>query len=337
MTTLTASSHDVMRRAIAKLDPDALMQVVDALQLQGAKISAVVAVPLRSLQKKRDVVAFAASAPIDAVSGLLELVSMDPLEKIIAALGDHAEAPTYDQLSAALASLREELSTDQIVAVLAFAIGHDFPAGPHCRRLLSEDEALALPDLEITVGQTSLLSPKVVDESVREQRRRRREEEKARKQARAAKASAPRHPVKAKVEKKVVAVTPASAAAPTPVVDVTRREPLLTPAELALYDAHHPLAGAVVTTEVPFDAVDPMIPEQQSKIRPALVVAASDKGLLVRGIYSNPSPTRTVFSAWRRLGLDHVSYLEGARTMVRSGAEVTKLGVLTDAEWNALL
>ena len=338
MTALTASPHDVMRRTIAKLDPDAVMAVVDSLQFQGAKVSAVVALPLRNLQKKRDVGAFAAGAPIDAVSGLLELLAMEPLDKVIEALGEHSETPTYEQLSEAVASLRgAELNDDQVVAVLGFAIGNEFPAAPHCRRLLGEDEALALPEIEITIGQASLLSPKVVDESVREQRRLRREQEKARKQAQAAKAKAAHGP-KVKVEKKrpVVPAPVPPAPSPSAHLEVTRRSATLTPAEAALYDVAHPLAGSVVTTEVPFDAVDPAAPEQQSKVRPAVVIAASEQGLLVRGIYSNPSPTRRVFSPWRRLGLDHVSYVDDARNTVSGDTEVIRLGVLSDEEWNSL-
>ena len=339
MSSLNASPHDVMRRAIAKLDSDAVMRVVDALQLQGAKLSAVVAVPLRSLQKKRDVVAFAGGAPIDAVAGLLELLAVEPLEKVIEALGEHSETPSYDQLTAAITSLRgTALNDDEIVAVLAFAIGHEFPAAAHCRRILSEDQALALPEIEITIGQASLLSPKVVDESVREQRRQRREEEKARKLAHAAKAKVDRVHPRVKSPKKLSA-TPTSRAVtsePRP-LEVSRRAALLTPAETAAYDPHHALAGWVVITHVPFDNVDPVLPEQQSKVRPAVVVAASESGLLVRGIYSNPSPTRSVFSPWRRLGLDHVSYVDVTRSAVEPGAEVSKLGLLSDEEWNALL
>jgi hypothetical protein len=339
MPPLNASPHDVMRRAVAKMDPDFVMGVVDSLQLQGAKVSAVVALPLRSLQKKRDVAAFASGAPIDAVSGLLELLSMESLEKIIEALGDHAEAPSYEQLSVAISTLRgTQLSDDQLVAVLAFAIGHDFPAAPHCRQILGEDETLTLPEIEVTIGQASLLTPKAIDESVREQRRVRREDEKARKHAQAAKAKADRPHTRARHEKKKpVTTTPSPVlghlSAPRP----ARRAAKLTPAESALYDSAHPLAGWVITTEVPFDNVDPVIPEQQSKIRPALVVAGSEQGLLVRGIYSNASATRSIFSPWRRLGLDHVSYVDVARSAVRAGAEINRLGVLSDDEWNALL
>ena len=345
MPAVTASANDVMRRAIAKMDPDAVMNVVDALQLKGAKLSAVIAVPLRNLQKKRDVAAFAAGAPIDAVSGLLELFSMEPLEKVIAALGDHAEAPKYEQLLEALTSLREAtLSTDEVVAVLAFAIGHDFPAAPHCRRILGEDEALALPEIDVATTHAPLLSPKVVDESVREQRRARREGEKARKHAAAAKAKAERTPSRSKPDKKksapapreIVRATPGNAADVAP-PEVTRRPAILTPSEAAVFDPTHPWAGWVVTTEVAFDAVDPTIEEQQSKIRPALVVAASPEGLLVRGIYTHASPTRSLFSPWRRLGLDHVSYIDVARSVVGPDAEVNRVGALSDQEWNALL
>jgi hypothetical protein len=339
MPPLNASPHDVMRRAVARMDPEFVMGVVDSLQLQGAKVSAVVALPLRSLQKKRDVAAFASGAPIDAVSGLLELLSMESLEKIIEALGDHAEEPSYEQLSGAITALRgEQLSDDQLVAVLAFAIGHDFPAAPHCRQILSEDETLSLPEIEVTIGQASLLTPKVIDESVREQRRVRREEEKARKHAQAAKAKADRPHAKSRHEKKKpVTTTPSPVVSHSSAPRSARRAAMLTPAESALYDVHHPLAGWVVTTEVPFDSVDPVIPEQQSKIRPAVVVAASDQGLLVRGIYSNASATRSIFSPWRRLGLDHVSYVDVARSAVRAGAEINRLGVLSDDEWNAIL
>jgi hypothetical protein len=342
MPPLNASAHDVMRRAIAKLDTDAVMRVVDGLQLKGSKLSAVIAVPLRTLQKKRDVAAFAAGAPIDAVSGLLELLSMEPLEKVITALGEHAETPTYEQLTQAITTLRgESLSEDELVVVLAFAIGHEFPAARHCRRILGEDESLALPEIELTIGRASLLTPKIVDESVREQRRARREQEKVAKQARAAKAPTDRSGSKGKFEKKkstpAVVASVRDSVAPVTFSEPTRRAVVLTPAEGAVYDVAHPLAGWVVTTEVPFDDVDPVIPEQQSKVRPAVVVAASEEGLLVRGIYTNPSPTRNLFAPWRRLGLDHVSYIDVARSPVAARAEVSRLGALSDEEWNSLL
>ncbi|MEO9181147.1 MAG: hypothetical protein ABI298_05810, partial [Acidimicrobiales bacterium] len=84
---------------------------------------------------------------------------------------------------------------------------------------------------------------------------------------------------------------------------------------------------------------DPSVPEQKAKERPALVVGASDGVLLVRPIYTNSSPTRTTFIAWRRLGLDHVCYVDDARVAVpvTSVDSLERLGRLSDQEWNALL
>lgn len=336
MSALTASPHDLLRRAIVAMEESFVLEVVDSINLTGAKVSAVVAVPLRNLQKKHDVHSFAAGAPIDAVTGLLELLSMDALEKIIELLGDHAETPNYEQLKAAVDALRAEGATrNHLIAVLAFAAGQEFPAAPHCRVILDEETDLQLPELEVTVGTTSLLSPKEQDAAVLEQRRARREEEKARKKAQAAKARAP----KVKYEKKKPAAAPAPKVTKvtTPdVVTITRRSVALTPAESAQFDPQHALAGWVVTTEVPFDAVDPQLPDQQSKVRPAVVIAASEAGILVRPIYSNESPSRTIFQPWRRSGLDHVSYVDDVRSAVASDVEVNKLLRLSDEEWNSL-
>ena len=96
--------------------------------------------------------------------------------------------------------------------------------------------------------------------------------------------------------------------------------------------------GTVVIVEVPFDAIDPDVPEQRAKERPALVVAASDDAVLVRPIYSSDAPTRSVLQSWRRLGLDHVSYLDDARVAVPAAtASLERVGRLSDPEWNAQL
>jgi hypothetical protein len=112
---------------------------------------------------------------------------------------------------------------------------------------------------------------------------------------------------------------------------------LLTPLEESRFDADHPLAGSVVVVDVPFDAIDPLQPDVASKERPALVVAASSNELLVRPLYSQISPARSIFAPWRRVGLDHVSYIDDARLAVALGTEPLRpLAQLTTAEWNAL-
>src|SRR5580704_3648198 len=333
---MTGNGAEISRRAILKMSESTILTTVDGLDLRGhAKISAVVGIPLRNLQQRRDVTAFAVSAPIAAVSALLELLAMAPLEKVIVALGDHADTPNFEQLRDAVdAVVRDGASTDEVVAVLAFAIAEEFPAAPHCRQLMEEHPEWALPELPVVEVTSTNFTPKETDPAIKEQRRRRREEEKKRK--RGPTSQRPARPTKAKPAPKASA--PPSA--PRTVIDAveSRRAIILTPAELERFDPEHALVGTVVILEVPFDAVDPDVPEQRAKERPALVVAASEDAVLVRPIYSNDAPTRSVLQSWRRLGLDHVSYLDDARVSVAvPTASLERVGRLSDQEWNAQL
>ena len=53
---------------------------------------------------------------------------------------------------------------------------------------------------------------------------------------------------------------------------------------------------------------------------------------------SNPASTRSLFQPWRRLGLDHVSYVDNTRVAVHLPDEpLVRKGQLSDEEWNALL
>lgn len=333
---MTGNAAEISRRALLKISESTILTTVDGLDLRGhAKISAVVGIPLRNLQQRRDVTAFAVSAPIAAVSALLELLAMAPLEKVIVALGDHADTPNFEQLRDVIdAVVRDGASSDDVVAVLAFAIAEEFPAAPHCRQLMEEHPEWALPELPVVEVTSTNFTPKETDPAIKEQRRRRREEEKKRK--RGPTSQRPARPTKAKPAPKASA--PPSA--PRTVIDAveSRRAIILTPAELERFDPEHALVGTVVILEVPFDAVDPDVPEQRAKERPALVVAASDDAVLVRPIYSSDAPSRSVLQSWRRLGLDHVSYLDDTRVVVpASTASLERVGRLSDLEWNAQL
>jgi hypothetical protein len=338
MSSKSSSATDIARRAIMKIDESHVMAMVDGLDLRGhAKISAVVGMPLRTLQQRRDVVNFAVTAPIAAVNALLELLAMAPLEKVIEALGDHSETPSFDQLVAALDAVQAEgASVDDVVAVLGFAVAEEFPAAAHCRRLLDERPELLLPELPDLVASPTLLSPKEIDPEVREARRRRREEEKKRK--RGPVSARPPRPTKSKPP--APQRTTSKTATPDEDTDAAhgRRRLLLTPVESERFNPDHPLVGAVVIVEVPFDALDPLAPEQRSKERPAVIVAANDDTVLVRPVYSSTAPTRTVLSAWRRLGLDHVCYVDDSRVALSFNptAPPERIGRLTDEEWNAL-
>jgi hypothetical protein len=336
MSEASGSANVTVRSAFLKIDPDVTLRAVDSLDLRAnAKVSAVVGVPLRQLQQRRDVAAFATTAPIIAVRSLLELLSLEPLEKIIEALGDHAETPTFEQMASAVDEIVASGSTtDDVVAVLAFAVGESFAAAPHCRRLLEEREEFALPELPDVAPLTVLAPAREVSPEIREQRKARREEEKRRKKS--SSLSRPPRPTKMKGGSPARAVVATPSPIKAPVVE-ERRRLLFTPLEQARFDANHPLVGAMLVVDVPFDAVDPNQPDVTSKDRPVLVVAASSQELLVRPLYSNAAPTRTVFQPWRRLGLDHVSYIEDTRVVIADVDfdALRRLGQLTTTEWNA--
>ncbi len=337
MTEASSSVNTVVRAALLKISDETVLAMADSLDLRAhSKVSAVVGVPLRQLQQRRDVTAFASSAPIAAVKGLLEVLALAPLEKIIGLLGDHADSPNFEQLSVAVDEMLATGSTnDEVVAVLAFAVGDAFPAAANCRRLLIERAEFALPELPEVVAPSVLAAPREVSAEIREQRKHRREEEKRRKKS----ASIPRPQRTSRPKNVAPPRSEASAALPT-VADApqVRRPALLTPLERARFDVEHPLTGTVLVVDVPFDGQDPEQPEATSKERPALVVAASDDALLVRAIYSNPSPTRSLFGPWRRVGLDHISYLDDVRVIVASEQQegLRRLATLTTPEWNTL-
>ena len=334
---MSTNGTDIVRRSLIKIDAARVLGVVDELDLRpGARVTAVVGVPLRSLQQRRDVAAFAASAPVPAVRALLEVIALEPLDRVVGALGEHAESPTYEQLSAALDALvASGMGDDDVVAVLCFAIGESFPAAAHCRRLLEEREAWRLPELAAapSAGPSTVRG---VDPAVKEARRQRREAQRRKKPA-----TPPptRHAKAVKVPRSETPASPALAPA-TPMAAASsvlgRRSARLTPRELALFDGAHPLVGSIVLADVPYDAIDPAAEEASAKERPALVVAASESGALVRGIYSQQFVNRHVFTPWRRLQLDHVSYISDERVAVEWASPLVTLGELTDEEWNGL-
>ncbi|HET8991281.1 MAG TPA: hypothetical protein VFN59_09310 [Acidimicrobiales bacterium] len=323
------------RRALASVAPSGVLESVDALDLRpSGTLNPVVAMPLRELARTRDVVAFAARAPSAAVRALVELLSLGPLERVVERLGESADDPTYDELCDALAGLADEgMTRDERLLVLTFAVEEGFAAAPHCRRLLEEDPALVLTDLPETLAPgVARPAPRVVDDAVRERRRERRAAQRERR------ASSPSRPSRPRARPASPRPSPLPGEPPRRIPEpVVRRAVRLTPLEASRFDTAHPLAGAVVVLEVPFDASDPDAPDVTAKVRPALVVAGAPEALLVRALYSHDAPTRQPFGPWRRVGLDHPSYIDDARVAIPlTGPAPSPLGRLSDEEWNAL-
>lgn len=323
------NANETMRRAVLALQPSFVLGVIDQIDLRHGKIAAVVAAPLRSVQQSRDVASFANVAPLPAVRGLLEVMSYEGRHKVVEQLGDHAENPTLEQLREAVTHVEGDgLSRDDLLAVLAFAVGEKFPAAPQCLALIEERHG-ELPTLSNAPRTSVSTATHVVDDATKEARRARREAAKAKKN----KPSTGPAPYKKKsVTPQRPSNTPAQVVAPLPEV---RREIRLTPLEQQHFSIHHPLAGWVVVTEVPFDGVDPEHEDMTSKERPVLVVAASDEAILARPLYSAERVGRQLFGAWKRL-LEKPSYLSDSRLVldVNPKSITLRVGQLTDHEWN---
>lgn len=336
MTESSRATSTLVRAALLKVDPAAALRALDAIDLgTRAKVSPVIGVPLRQLRQRRDVANFAATAPLAAVRALIEVLAVAPLERVVELLGAHATSPTFEQLDASVEELLATGGTvDDVVAVLAYAVAESFPAAAHCRRLFEERPALALPAVPDAAASSVAAPLREVRPEVREQRRARREEERRRKKP----ASPPRpsRPARSKTKGPTAPDRPVPTPRTSPPLE-ERRPLLLTPLEEARFDQSHPLVGSVVIVDVPYDGRDELEPEATSKTRPVLVVAASDEELLARGIFTNASATRRIFSPWRRLGLDHASYIDDVRVAVANpGSSLHRLGALNVEEWNAL-
>ena len=337
--TLSNTDIELIRRSFIKFGSEVVLDVVDQLDLRSSsQLKAVVGIPLRNLQQKRDTINFATTAPVPALTGMLEVMAHETLDRVVDVLGDNAELPTKEQLSEALATVQGEgVDDNQVVALLAFAIANEFPASPHCVALLEERSAWALPPLPEVVKSGTLLKAKASNDEVKAQRQARREAERAKKKAAQTPVVHSKKKVAAPKRPQVSAPSALSAHVSTAALEVDRRRYIFTPLESATFDTEHPLVGTIIHTEVPFSAVDPTQPEVSAKERFALVLGVGESELLIRGIYSKETPSRQLFGAWRRLGLDHVSYIDQNRLIISSvSGSFTKVGPLTDEEWNAL-
>lgn len=218
MTSAQSSPNEIIRRALLKIESATVLKAVDSLDLRGtSKVSAVVGVPLRKLQQRRNVEIFATTAPLPAVRALLEVLSARPLDQVIHDLAEHASEPSYEQLSNAVKKLLHDgATTDEAVALLTFVIGEGFPAAPHCRRLLAERAEFDLPLLAADTVVSTLLVPKEIDPEVREQRRVRREEGKRKKMQKAATAQARPQNKPGRPKSSVSSLPPRGFEVPTP-------------------------------------------------------------------------------------------------------------------------
>ncbi len=317
-----------VRRSLTAV-PEQLLAVVDDVDLSAKSgVTGIARTTIASVRSTRRADRFAALAPPAVVRTMAELVSQGELDRCVELLGEHSAKPTYEQLVHAIDAMLEEGRNPRLVAVmLASAAAANVPAAPHCLRLLEERDVWALPVIETAAPSVSRSGP---DEDVKERRRQRRAEQQ---QSRAK--SRPAAPTHRRI-RVAASSDPGTPIRATP-LKLDRRRAILTPLESARVSVEHPLVGEIVSVEIEFDAANPAELAVTSKVRPALVVAASATELLVRPIFTNAGHARRPIRSWHRVGLAHESFLGPDRVFVAVPTPLPRVGRLNDDEWNSLL
>jgi hypothetical protein len=325
----------LVRRALASVDPQRILERIDELNLQPAgNADVVILAPLRNLRRGRNVVAFVTTGPAPAIRFVAEMCSHETLERVVAVLGDAADNPTFEQLAGAVDDLLAEgCNASDVTVMLALAAANQVPAAGHCRRLLDERAEFSLPELDAP-PPPPVSALHEVDPQIKEQRRQRRELQ--RQSKRRAQSRPPTRPARTPNPP----VAPGAVARPeVAAVATTRRRAPLTPIELAEFSDEDARSGDVLWVRIEHEGSDWQSPGVHEKERPAVLVAANDDAVLVRPVYSRESPERVLLAGWVRLGLDRPSWVGAERWRVerREAGSLRHIGRLSDEEWNSLL
>ena len=325
----------LVRRALSGLDPSVILEYVDTLDLSPrGGTNVIVLAPLRNLHRGRNVGAFVVSAPAPAVRYVGEVLSHAALDRVVELLGDDADEPSFDQLTAAIDEmLAGDFDAPTVALMLATAAANNVPAAVHCRALLEGRDDLRPPEVDAP-APVGILGVHEVDPKVKEQRRARREAQ--RRERAKAPSRPPSRPAKSRPE------PPARASEPRvrePHAPLTRRAAILTPLEALEFSGLDPRRGEVIVVPVEHEPTPGQAPGEADKFRPALVVATSADAVLVRAIYSSPREGRVLLIGWNHAGLERPSYLgaERVRVALTAAGYPAALGRLSDEEWNASL
>ena len=275
------------------------------------------------------------------------------LAATIEALGDHADDPTRDQLLEALDAVRDDHDDLTMAVMLASVANGDMPASDLCLEVLATDSrygvtSWAEPEVPTRPAapverapSTSTTSP----ERREERRLRKRRDAEQRRRAAEVAREAEEQSRKARRKARVAvggpaAVAPAGEQPRSRVVATHVRRATLTPAQEEEFDRDDRWVSGIVYVWVPFDAVDPELPELDGKTRPCVVVAGSATHLLVRPGYSDRGVKSRDWksvpvSHWRRAGFAQPTWIDVEMVPVERPAGAP-LGWLETEDWNAL-
>jgi hypothetical protein len=277
----------------------------------------------------------------------------------IAALGEHHDHPSYDDLLGVLEPICARWRARLVALMLAATADADFNAAAVCARVLDEDPRFALDTLgpveqDSPAAPIGAPAPTVTDadlEAKRQQRRQRRESKKAKQPAKRAEAPSYRRrrgpASKESVEQKSAGHR-ATASERLPFTaqghPVSTSSASMRPATVVgsyeELDHDHELIGAVVHAYIPFR--DPTPDGEEGKMRPCIVIAAcAPDSLVVRPCYSEGGARA---EDWRSVrvtdtlaaGLDKNSYVSTQEFVIERVQAEPIRGWLARDDWNAL-
>ncbi len=282
---------------------------------------------------------------------VVELLVRPTRDLVIAALGEHSEDPSYDDLVSVLPDAVARDGARRVALLLAYAVDDKWAAADPCRRLLETDDRFA-PDAlgdpiddEIEATPPKPARTKPGNERADEARPKR---TKAGKRKR----TPPQSPPPRYKKKRSSGATtdedapPRATSTDLPAVtvngaafrpDAHDRRAIRLVGSYRDLDRDDDLVGRMVLAEVVFDG-----PTPGGKVRPCVVVAASGRGdLVVRPCYSEGGRRAGDFRAVpvsdvRQAGLDRITYVSHDECCIPRSAVAGELGWLSVADWNQL-
>jgi hypothetical protein len=343
----------MLRASVAKVGRDELKAALARTSEVLSQMPKSVGNALNALRKHRDPPSVVDKAQYRAAMPYLAAVISDAcLARTIEALGEHSDDPTRDQLLEGLEQVLESFSSVTVAVMLASVADGDMPSSDLCFDIVATDERFGLTDWSEFDSRTDSAEParRGKIEVTPEQREARRLKKQKDVEERRKKLEATRRAGEQVRRAKKQERSSASPGADRPPAGRTEssqgtaprltRRATLTPAQEEEFDRNDPLAAGVVYAWVPFDSVDPSLPDLVGKSRRCVVVAGSPTHLLVRAGYSEGGvKSRDWKSAplrhWKRAGFDQPTWIDVESQRVPR-EDVGPVGWLSPEDWNAL-
>jgi hypothetical protein len=290
-------------------------------------------------------------APYRAALPTIAAAIAEPcLSRTVEVLGDDADDPTRDQLTAALDAIGEEFPPTTVAVMLASVADGKMPASDLCFDILATDGRFGLTgwsELDAAPAPTPVAAKPAGGLTSEQREARRLKKQKDAEERRARMEATRRAGDQVRQARKRERAqsgndgdrrSNAAAAGPGGAVPRLIRRAALTPVQEEEFDRDDPWVTAVVSAWVPFE---PAAQGLDGKFRPCVVVAGSTTHLLVRPGYSHGGLASRDWRSvplrhWRKSGLAQPTWISLELVPVEREGDRAPIGWLTPEDWNAL-